>query len=195
MWKSQLGTSYLPYIKFTCIFKWLSYPLINLHFAHFKDLTKVTVCSCPVIEPNNLIQVYQKLHSYLTVEPNKLIQVYSCPDIEPNKLLQVNQLLTRMKCGEQDKVPNILSFSRASSMVHIGSGEILKRIFLGSAMSQHPCVPGRTPVISHGAGGSAGLVDVSLSLYSWHTHTLLPLMYIQALLYLLQVLIFTITAQ
>ena len=103
-----------------------------------------------------------------------------------------------MKCGNninRDKVPNILSFSRASSMVHIGSGEFLKRILLGSVMSQHTCVPGRTPIISHRTSGSAGLDETSLSLYSWYTHTLLPLMYIQALLYLLQVLIFTITAQ
>ena len=80
-------------------------------------------------------------------------------------------------------------------MVHIGSGEILKRIFLGSVMSQHTCVPGRTPIISHGTSGSAGLDEASLSLYSWYTHTLLPLMYIQAIHYLLQVSLLIITAQ
>ena len=130
------------------------------------------------------------------MEPNKLIQVYLCPDTEPNKLLQVNQLLSKMKCGEKVKVPNILSFNRASSMVHIGSGEVLKRIFLGSVMSQHTCVPERTPVISHGASGSAGLDEAPLSLYSWFSHILLPLMYIHVIHYLLQVdFIITITAQ
>ena len=80
-------------------------------------------------------------------------------------------------------------------MVHSGSSEIHKRIFLGSGMSQHPCVPGRTPIISHRAGGSAGLVDVSKSLYSWYTQSFLPLMYIQAFYYLLQVSLLFITAQ
>ena len=83
-----------------------------------------------------------------------------------------------MKCGNninRDKVPSILSFSRASPMVHIGSGEFL-RIFLGSMVWYHACVPGKTPVIPHGASGPAGLGVVPLSLIIWLSHLLLPLM-------------------
>ena len=77
--------------------------------------------------------------------------------------------------------------------------EIYMRIFRGSIyrMSQHPCDPGRTPIISYRTAESAGLADSSLTLTGWYTHKkLLSLMYLQILLYLLQVfLIFNITAQ
>ena len=130
------------------------------------------------------------------MESNKLTQVHLCPDSEPNKLFQVIQLLLRLKYTKIENLP-VLSFSSASAMVHNGSSEIYKRIFLGSTyrMSQHLCVPGRTPTNSHESGGSAGLAG-SQTLNSWYTHiTLLPLMYIQSFYYLLQVSLLFFTAQ
>ena len=117
MWKRQPGTSYLPFIKFSCIIKLVSYLLINWHSAHFKKLTKVTVHACPVFEPNKLAQVYQKLHLY-TVESNKFTQVHICPDSELNKLFQAIQLLGNLKYRKIEKLSVILSFSSASAMVH-----------------------------------------------------------------------------
>ena len=84
MWKKQLGTLLLPHIKFSCIIKLVSYPLLKWHPAPLKKLTKVTVHACTMFE-SQLAQVYQKLISY-TVEPNKFTQAHLCPELNPNKL-------------------------------------------------------------------------------------------------------------
>ena len=195
-WKKQLEILFLPHIKFSCILKQVSYILLKWHLAPSKKLTKVTVHTCTMFE-SQLAQVYQKLTSY-TVEPNKFTQDHLCPDSKPNKLFQVIQLLGSLKYRKIEK-PVILSFSSASAMIHYGSSGIDKITFPGSAyrMSQHSCVPGRTPIIPYRTAESAGLADSSMTLYGWYTHkTLLSLIYLQILLYLLQVfLIFNITAQ